>query len=81
MNENVGHNWRSSLDDEDDRLAYLSALAMIAANRKPELSKQSAVYAKQAIARCGGTIDDGRNLVRDIALAVFSDITDRAAEI
>ena len=80
-NEDVGHNWRSSLDDEYDRLVNLSAMAMIAASRKPEFSKQSAFYAMQAIARRGGMIDDGRNLVRDIALAVFSDITDRAAEI
>jgi hypothetical protein len=80
-NANVGHNWRSSLDEEYDRLIDLSALAMIAASRKPELSKQSAFYAKQAIARRGGVIDQDRNLVRDIALAVFSDITDRAAEI
>jgi hypothetical protein len=81
MNENIGHNWRSSLDDEYDRLVNLSAMAMIAASRKPELSKQSAFYAKRAIARRGGMIDDGRNLVRDIAIAVFSDVTDRAAEI
>jgi hypothetical protein len=80
-NANVGHNWRSSLDEEYDRLIDLSALAMIAASRKPELSKQSAFYAKQAIARRGGVIDQDRNLVRDIALAVFSDIMDRAAEI
>jgi hypothetical protein len=80
-NENVGHNWRSSRDDEYDRLVDLSAMAMIAASRKPVLSKQSALYAKQAIVRRGGMIDDGRNLVRDIALAVFSDVTDRAAEI
>lgn len=80
-NANVGHNWRSSLDEEYDRLIDLSALAMIAASRKPELSKQSAFYAKQAIARRGGVIDQDSNLVRDIALAVFSDITDRAAEI
>jgi hypothetical protein len=81
MSENIGHNWRSSPDDEYDRLVNLSAMAMIAASRKPELSKQSAFYAKHAIARRGGMIDDGRNLVRDIALAVFSDVTDRAAEI
>ena len=81
MNENIGHNWRSSLDDEYDRLVNLSAIAMIAASRKPELSKQSAFYAKQAIDRRGGMIGDGRNLVRDITLAVFSDVTDRAAEI
>jgi hypothetical protein len=81
MNENIGHNWRSSPDDEYDRLVSLSAMAMIAASRKPELSKQSAFYAKQAIARRGGMIGDGRHLVRDIALAVFSDVTDRAAEI
>jgi hypothetical protein len=31
--------------------------------------------------RRGGVIDDGHNLVRDVALAVFSDVTDRAAEI
>ena len=72
MNENIGHNWRSYLDDEYDRLVNLSAMAMIAASRKPELSKQSAFYAKQAIARGGGMIGDG--------LAVFSDVTDRAAE-
>ena len=81
MNENVGHNWRSYLDDEYDRLVNLSAMTMIAASRKPELSKQSAFYAKQAIARRGGMIGGGRKLVRDIALAVFSDVTDRAAEI
>ena len=81
MNENIGHNWRSYLDDEYDRLVNLSAMTMIAASRKPELSKQSAFYAKQAIARRGGMIGGGRNLVRDIALAVFSDVTDRAAEI
>jgi hypothetical protein len=80
-NENVGHNWRSSVDDEYDRLVDLSAMAMIAASRKPELSKQSAFYAKQAIARRGGTIEGGRHLVRDIALAVFSDVTERAAAI
>jgi hypothetical protein len=51
MNENIGHNRRSSLDDEYDRLVNLSAIAMIAASRKPELSKQSAFYAKQAIDR------------------------------
>jgi hypothetical protein len=73
MNENIGHNWRSYFDDEYDRLVDLSAMAMIAASRKPELSKQSAFYAKQAIARGGGMIGDG--------LAVFSDVTDRAAEI
>jgi hypothetical protein len=81
MKENVGNNWRSSVDDEYDRLVNLSAMAMIAASRKPEFSKQSAFYAKQAIARRGGVIGDGPNLVRDIALAVFSDVTDRAAEI
>ena len=81
MNENVGHNWRGALDDEYDRLVDLSAMAMIAASRKPDFSKQSAFYAKQAIGRRGGVIDDGHNLVRDIALAVFSDVTDRAAEI
>ena len=81
MKENVGHNWRSSVDDEYDRLVNLSAMAMIAASRKPEFSKQSAFYAKQAIARRGGVIGDGPNLVRDIALAVFSDVTDQAAEI
>ena len=59
MNENIGHNWRSYLDDEYDRLVNLSAMAMIAASRKPELSKQSAFYAKQAIARGGGMIGDG----------------------
>jgi hypothetical protein len=81
MNENIGHNWRRPLDDEYDRLVNLSAIAMIAASRKPELSKQSAFYARQAIGRRGGTIGDNPNLVRDIALAVFSDVTDRAAEI
>jgi hypothetical protein len=80
-NDNVGHNWRSCLDDDYDRLVDLSAMAMIAASRKPELSKQSAVYAEQAIAHRGGAIDGGRYLVRDIALAVFSDITERAAKI
>jgi hypothetical protein len=80
-NENVGHNWRSSPDKEYDRLVDLSAMAMIAASRKPELSKQSAFYARQAIARRGGTIEGDRYLVRDIALAVFSDVTERAAEI
>jgi hypothetical protein len=80
-NENVGHNWRSAFDDEYDRLVDLSAMAMIAASRKPELSKPSAFYAKQAIARRGGTIEGGRRLVRDIALAVFSDVTERAAAI
>jgi hypothetical protein len=50
-------------------------MAMIAASCKPEFSKQSAFYAKQAIARRGGVIGDGPYLVRDIALAVFSDVT------
>jgi non-ribosomal peptide synthetase component F len=81
MNENIGHNWRRPLDDEYDRLVNLSAIAMIAASRKPELSKQSAFYARQAIGRRGGAIGDNPNLVRDIALAVFSDVTDRAAGI
>jgi hypothetical protein len=54
MNKNIGHNWRSSLDDEYDRLDNLSAVAMIAASRKAELSKQSAFYAKQALARAAG---------------------------
>jgi hypothetical protein len=54
---------------------------MIATASKPELSKHSGAYAKQAIARRGGMVDGGRYLVRDIALAVFSDVTDRAAEI
>jgi hypothetical protein len=80
-NKNVGNNWRSSADHEYDRLVDLSAMAMIAASCKPELSKQSACYAMQAIARRGGTIEGGRYLVRDIALAVFSDVTERAAEI
>jgi hypothetical protein len=68
MND-IGHNWRSMYDDEYDRLVDLSAIAMIAASRKPELSKQSALFAKQAIARRGGAIESGRYLVRDIALA------------
>jgi hypothetical protein len=79
--ENVGNNWRNSVDDEYDKLVDLSAMAMIAASCKPELSKQSACYAMQAIARRGGTIEGGRHMVRDITLAVFSDVTERAAEI
>ena len=77
----IGHNWRSMYDDEYDRLIDLSAMAMIGASRKPELSKQSALFAKQAIARRGGVIESGRYLVRYIALAVFSDVTERAAKI
>jgi hypothetical protein len=53
-------------------------MALIASSRKPELSKQSACYAKQAIGRRGGVINGGS--LRDIALAVFCDVTDRAAE-
>jgi hypothetical protein len=51
MKENVGHNWRGALDDEYNRLVNLSAMAMIAASRKPDFSKQSAFYAKQAPTR------------------------------
>jgi hypothetical protein len=76
-----GHNWQNPLDDEYDRLVDLAAMAMIGAASKPELSRHSCAYAREAIARRGGTTDDGRYLVRDVALAVYGDVTDRAAEI
>ena len=81
MNEHFGDNWRRSQDDGYDRLIDLAAMAMIAGSRKPEMSQQAAIFTKQAIARRGGEIDGGRYLERDVALAVFSDVTDRAAEI
>jgi hypothetical protein len=81
VSKNTGHNWRTPFDDEYDRLVGLAAMAMIGAASKPELSKYSCAYAHQAIARRGGVVDDGRYLVRDVALAVYSDVTDRAAEI
>jgi hypothetical protein len=81
MSKNTGHNWRSPSDDEYDRLVDLAAMAMIAAASKPELSKHSCAYAQEAIACRGGMVDDGYYLVRDVALAVYGDVTDRAAEI
>lgn len=81
MSKNIGHNWRSPLDKEYDRLVDLAAVAMIGAANKPELSKHSCAYAQEAIARRGGAVEDGRYLVRDVALAVYGDVTDRAAEI
>jgi hypothetical protein len=81
MSRNAGHNWRSPFDDEYDRLVDLAAMAMIAAASKTELFTHSCAYAHQAIARRGGVVDDGRHLVRDVALAVYSDVTERAAEI
>jgi hypothetical protein len=76
-----GHNWRNPPDDEYERLVDLAAMAMIGAANKRELSKHSCAYAREAIARRGGTTDDGRYLVRDVAIAVFGDVTDRAAAI
>ena len=81
MSKNTRHNWRNPFDDEYDRLVDLAAMAMIGAASKPGLSRRSCAYAREAIARRGGTTDDGRYLVRDVALAVFGDVTDRAAEI
>ncbi len=81
MSKNTGHNWRTPFDEEYERLVDLAAMAMIAAAIKPELSKHSCAYAQEAIARRGGMVDEGRYLVRDVALAVYSDVTDRAAEI
>ena len=81
MSKNTGHNWRSPFDDEYDRLVDLAAMAMIGAATKPGLSRRSCAYAREAIARRGGTTDDGRYLVRDVTLAVYGDVTDRAAEI
>jgi hypothetical protein len=79
--KNTGHNWRTPFDDEYDRLVDLAAMAMIGAARKPGLSRRSCAYAREAIARRGGMADGGRYLVRDVALAVFGDVTDRAAEV
>lgn len=81
MSKNIGHNWRSPLDKEYDRLVDLAAVAMIGAANKPELSKHSCAYAQEAIARRSGAVEDGRYVVRDVALAVYGDVTDRAAEI
>ena len=49
MSKNIGHNWRSPLDKEYDRLVDLAAVAMIGAANKPELSKHFCAYAQEAL--------------------------------